>query len=208
MPIEIIDTLAPKNNGVFPVADVEDISGAPQIFADTTARDAFPAGKLAVGMTCYVVDVATEYRLTAIDPLTWDEVAVGGGGGGAWGGITGTLSDQTDLYSIIGRDDGVTVLGSDTIVASFATTSKRRQTRAAAATVTIDGTGYAAGVDVSMEITNGTGSALAVSVIGAWSLIGDAVTEIPAGDTLIVALISRGTVEADVTYAMGVGVSP
>ena len=79
-PVEVINTIRPRGDGsVWPVVLVSDVAGAPQVFADTAERDAFPAGKLTVGMTCYVVDVTTEYRLTTVDPLEWTEESGGGG---------------------------------------------------------------------------------------------------------------------------------
>lgn len=203
--VTVINTIEPQNDGAFPVVDDADVKGGHHAVADTTARDAIPDHLLTVGMTVGVAD-GTVYVLTSTSPKTWAEV--GGSGGAAWGDITGTLSDQTDLYAFLRRDDGVTVLGSNTIEASFAADSKSVQTRAADGAITIDGTGYAAQIDVDIQITNTTGSAIAVSVLGAWALIGDAVTEIPAGETLHVVALSRGTVEGDVSYAMGVAVSP
>jgi hypothetical protein len=56
--------------------------GGVDIHVGTIAeRDAFPAARRKQGMTCYVTDTLTDYRLGA-DLTTWVAIPVGGGGGG------------------------------------------------------------------------------------------------------------------------------
>ncbi len=46
---------------------------------------------------------------TSLSPVTWSEV--GGGGAGAWGAVTGTLADQTDLQAALdGKADEAFVM--------------------------------------------------------------------------------------------------
>lgn len=230
--VTVINTIEPQNDGVFPVVRSVDVQGAVQVFADTTARDAFPAAKLVVGQTVRTLaDGGQDWRVAAVSPtVTFEEIVPPSAA--EWGSIGGSIASQTDLITLLGGIDsdvtaveqrvdtleqdvddlearnGVAVLGSDTIVVSMAATSKRRQTRAAAGAITIDGTGYAAGVDVRLEVSNPTASPVAVLVLGAWSPIGTVVTSIPAGDTLIVAVASRGTTAGEVAYGMGLAVAP
>lgn len=81
MTIGVIDTVVPKNGNTFPVAIQSDVKGGYQVFADTTARDAFDSRKLVEGMRCHVVASSADFRLGS-DLSTWTEIVSGGGGGG------------------------------------------------------------------------------------------------------------------------------
>jgi hypothetical protein len=72
------------------------ISSYPRDYVcDTDAEK--PTSGLVVGSRCYCVDTGKVYRATAAN--AWTEV--GGSGGSAWGGITGTLSNQSDLQTAL-----------------------------------------------------------------------------------------------------------
>ena len=54
--IEVISQIKPKNNGNFPIADVNDLKGG-YIQVDTIQQmQEFPKAKLKEGMLCYVAD--------------------------------------------------------------------------------------------------------------------------------------------------------
>lgn len=95
---------------------------------------------------------------------------------------------------------GVTALGSDTVVASFAGT--RLQTRAAAGAVTINGTDYAATRDIVLRITNGTTAAIAITVVAAWRWLTPAPTTLGAGQTMTIEAQAGGATEDTVLARM------
>lgn len=82
---------------------------------------------------------------------TTQDIADLGGGGGAWGSITGTLSDQTDLQtSLDARVDKVNSAGALVDGASIdLTATKHTLTTAESRTFTISYTGD----DITLEIT-------------------------------------------------------
>ena len=55
-----------------------------------------PTSALIVGSRCFVVEDGKVYRAT--NATTWEEM---GGGSAAWGAVTGTLADQTDLQAAL-----------------------------------------------------------------------------------------------------------
>ena len=60
------------------------------------------ADKDAFGSLAYIDDAPSDSKQYARKDGEWAEVTGGGGGGSAaWGDITGTLSDQTDLQSAL-----------------------------------------------------------------------------------------------------------
>lgn len=118
----------------------------------------------------------------------------------------GTVLDTSPLLR-----EGVFNHVADTFDVSFAATSKRRQRREATGAVLIDGTGYTAGVDVSIEVKNTTGATIDVTVLAAWTFGGAVITELPAGSTLLIACLCTETTAASVQAAMflgGVAFSP
>lgn len=88
---------------------------------------------------------------------------------------------------------GITALGSDTIVASFAGT--RLQTRTAAGAVTLNASNYAADRETVVVVTNGTGGAVAVTAVGAWVWLTDQPTTLAAGERGVLSLLSTTTAE-------------
>jgi hypothetical protein len=79
-PVTVIDTIAPKNNGNFSVAEDVYLKGGWRVAADLTARDAIPALRRKEGMRCYVITTGKQYYLDGgIDNADWVEVADGGG---------------------------------------------------------------------------------------------------------------------------------
>ena len=99
---------------------------------------------------------------------------------------------------------GVTALGSDTVVASFAGT--RLQTRAAAGAVTLNANNYTADRELVVAITNGTGGAVAVTAVGAWVWLTDQPTTLAAGERGVLSLLSTTAVEAGTFAAWAVEV--
>lgn len=77
MAVDIIDVLAPKNSGAFPVADTNQLRGGLMSVADATARDAIPAGRLRHGMLVFTQDDET-FWLLGDDLTTWTEATFGG----------------------------------------------------------------------------------------------------------------------------------
>lgn len=98
--ILIKNQAAPAENGIYTV----NASGAP-----TRATDFDAAGEIPVGAEAFVqsgtVNAGRKYTSSVAvttlntDPITF--VQTGGSSGIAWGAITGTLSDQTDLNSAL-----------------------------------------------------------------------------------------------------------
>ena len=95
---------------------------------------------------------------------TWD-ILEGGGSGGAWGGITGTLSDQTDLQSAL---DLKAPLASPTFTGTIGTplTASRSlltdgSGNLSASSVTSTELGYLSGVSSAIQTQFGTKAPLA-----------------------------------------------
>ena len=70
MPIDLLDNVAPKNDGNFPVAIDTDLKGGYRVVADLTERDNIQTGRRAVGMRVLVTSDLTLYRL-ASDSIKW-----------------------------------------------------------------------------------------------------------------------------------------
>jgi len=67
----------PQNGGAFPVIEDVDLLGGHQVQPTTSGRDAIPTLNLKIGMTCYVVETSTTYRLGSVSPVTWAAVTSG-----------------------------------------------------------------------------------------------------------------------------------
>lgn len=70
MPVEVIDVLAPKNNGTFPTHDATYGKGGYLSVASATARDAIPAGRRSSGMRVRTNDTGLEWVLGS-DLTSW-----------------------------------------------------------------------------------------------------------------------------------------
>lgn len=103
MAVLVIDTLAAKNSGTFPIVDSSDVKGGHHEVADNTARDAIPTAKRKHGMLVFVQSSGTTYELGS-DLTTWATFSSGGGGGGS-GDVEGPAS-STD--NAIARFDSTT----------------------------------------------------------------------------------------------------
>ena len=93
--IEVISQIKPKNNGNFPIADVNDLKGG-YIQVDTIQQmQEFPKAKIREGMLCYVADDNHMYQFRNNAWNIW----VVEGGGTATIQIVPTLADleNTDL---------------------------------------------------------------------------------------------------------------
>ena len=89
--IEVISQIKPKNNGNFPIADVNDLKGG-YIQVDTVQQmQEFPAAKIREGMLCYVADDNHMYQFRNNAWNIW--VVEGTGGGTATIQIVSTLAD-------------------------------------------------------------------------------------------------------------------
>lgn len=77
MPIVLISTIKPKNNGTFPMVEDIDFKGGFRAVADATERDAIPDEHRKAGMLVYVQDEGVTYKLG--DGLTNDDWTVSGG---------------------------------------------------------------------------------------------------------------------------------
>lgn len=83
MPIEIIDTLKPKNGQQFAIADSNDILGSCHTVETIDERDSIPEGVKRVGMICFVKNVNKNYQLrykvnddsTTSTEMEWIEIA-------------------------------------------------------------------------------------------------------------------------------------
>lgn len=98
MAIVLIDEINPKNAGDFPMVQDVYLKGGYRVVANTTARDAITTQRRSEGMAVYVISNTTLYYLNA-DLTNW--TAAPFITGVAWGAITGTLSNQTDLQSAL-----------------------------------------------------------------------------------------------------------
>lgn len=79
-PVTVIDTIAPKNNANFSVAEDTYLKGGWRVAADLTARDAIPPLRRKEGMRCYILSDGKQYYLDGgIDNANWVEVTDGGG---------------------------------------------------------------------------------------------------------------------------------
>lgn len=97
---------------------------------------------------------------------------------------------------------GITALGSDTIVASFAGT--RLQTRTAAGAVTLNASNYAADRETVVVVTNGTGGSVAVTAVGAWVWLTGQPTTLAAGERGVLSLLSTTAAEGGTLAAWAV----
>jgi hypothetical protein len=79
MPVEIIDTLARKNNANFPLAQATDIRGAFIVVADTTERDGIPTACLRTGVVARIGNTSTYYQWSG---SAWGSYTFGSGGTG------------------------------------------------------------------------------------------------------------------------------
>jgi hypothetical protein len=70
MAIEIIDTLAPKNSGTFPLVEASKVKGGRRTVADVAALDSIPAAHREAGMEVWVEAAQRSYRL-ATNLTTW-----------------------------------------------------------------------------------------------------------------------------------------
>lgn len=96
------------NNGIYYVSAIGS-GGAPWTL--TRATDADSSAEVNAGMFTFVEEGTANgdkaFALTTNNPITLNTTALvfaqfsGGGGGGTWGTIAGTLSDQTDLQSAL-----------------------------------------------------------------------------------------------------------
>lgn len=68
--------------------------------ADTAARDAIPVGRLKIGMLVSTADDKKVWRLDALDPVTWTEFLVGGGGSGSVVGFVFEQSSPSTTWTI------------------------------------------------------------------------------------------------------------
>lgn len=117
-------------------------------------------------LTIVSAGLQKEFHLRAAGSAagTWD-ILEGGGGGGAWGGITGTLSDQTDLQSAL---DLKAPLASPTFTGTIGTplTASRSlltdgSGNLSASSVTSTELGYLSGVTSAIQTQFGTKAPLA-----------------------------------------------
>ena len=101
MPVEVIDTIKPANGNTFPVADVVDLKGVDQNFADVAERDAFDAEKLAVGQRARTRADSKTWEVASLAPVVWTEVAAGGGAVSSVAGRTGdVVLSSTDIGGV------------------------------------------------------------------------------------------------------------
>jgi hypothetical protein len=102
MSIKVIDELAPKGAGVFPILDDQHLRGGIHVVANATARDAIPAGHRKIGMFAVTQDDNKLWQLN-VDLVTWIEFAAGGGATGPTGSygcpITVSVLDVVYLSS-------------------------------------------------------------------------------------------------------------
>lgn len=218
MTIAVTDTLVAGDGSTFPVVDAPSVKGVPQVFADTTARDAFPAEKLTVGqLVRTLADGGQDWRVTAVSPtVTFDEIVPPAAA--EWGSIGGSIASQTDLITLLGGLDtditaveqsvatlgqdvadlealaarnGVTTAISDTFDVNFGLTGKALVVRVVAGPVTIGGVGYTFGNDVTVYLLNTSGSTQPITVTPPWLWVdGDEIVEILDGQTLLISTLS------------------
>ena len=108
MPVEVIDTIKPANGNTFPVADVVDLKGVDQNFADVAERDAFDAEKLVVGQRARTRADSKTWEVTSLAPVVWTEVAAGGG---AVSSVAGRTGDVVLTHDDIGGVSSGVLLG-------------------------------------------------------------------------------------------------
>lgn len=95
MPIAVIDTIKPKNNGTFPIVEDGDLKGGFRTVDNDAARDAIPAAHRVAGMWVWVDGTETLYRLGAgLENANWEPVTFGGGFT-AGGDLSGNATSQT-----------------------------------------------------------------------------------------------------------------
>lgn len=102
MPVQIIDTIKPKNGLPFPVAESNDVLGGFHQVSTIEERNAIPIERRVEGLACYVAgDINVNYQLVqGITNDHWEEFA-GGGSGGSGGVTVGTLTSDL-IYGIDG----------------------------------------------------------------------------------------------------------
>lgn len=103
MPVEVIDTIKPANGNTFPVADVVDLKGVDQNFADIAERDAFDAEKLVVGQRARTRADSKTWQVASLAPVVWTEVAASGGAVSSVAGRTGDVVLSTADISGLGN---------------------------------------------------------------------------------------------------------
>ena len=100
MPVYVIDILAPKNNGDFPVVDDQHVLGGFHACLDHAARDAIPAQRRKTGLFAWTQDDQKLWRLDAGD--VWVEVPVGSSGSASKVEKSFTFADYSSGNVLIG----------------------------------------------------------------------------------------------------------
>ena len=92
--IELIGQLKPKNNGTFPIADVNDLKGGYIQLESTTELNAYlDTGKVKQGMLAYVAETNKIYQFQQGIWIPWS----GGSGGGDGGASIIKIDNLSDL---------------------------------------------------------------------------------------------------------------
>lgn len=93
MPVNVIDTIVPKNSGQFPVVEDVNVEGGFQVQPTIVSMDNIPSSNRKSGMLVYVIANSTYYQL-ANDLVTWN-VANLGGSSTLIGDVTGNVGLNT-----------------------------------------------------------------------------------------------------------------
>lgn len=173
MPVTVIDRIAAKNNGDFPIVGDFDLFAGWRVAADTTARDAIPTEKRAEGMRVKTIADGKVWELVGgIDNGDWTEVVAGGGipGGsdtqvqynnaGAFGGMAGV----TWVGSTLALSSAVTFtpLGTGTTSTAIGPSANASTTNA----IAIGNAAAATGSNTPIAIGNGTVAGNLSTVLG------------------------------------------
>lgn len=91
--IEIISQIKPKNNGNFPVADVNDLKGGYIQVDEMEEMYSFPISKIKNGMLCFVTNTPENQHFYQYINNNWELWSAQGGSGGVSIEIVDTLED-------------------------------------------------------------------------------------------------------------------
>lgn len=159
-------------------------------------------GALSVAAVQALIAAAVAAHVAAVDPHGDRGYADGAAGDAVDDHVAASDPHGDRAYVDAYARPGITALGSDSIVASFA--GVRLQTRTAAGAVTLNASNYAADRETVVVVTNGTGGSISVTAVGAWVWLTDQPTTLAAGERGVLSLLSTTAAEGGTFAAWAV----